>query len=76
MNEIAPGDRGVAMVFQNYALYPHMTVAGNIEFPLRSRRVPAAERKELVDEQVLEAARARREVGNLAVLVRDARRRG
>ena len=47
-------DRDVAMVFQSYALYPHMTVARNVEFPLRARRVPPAER----DERVAEAARA------------------
>jgi len=49
VNDLDPKDRDVAMVFQSYALYPHMTVAGNIEFPLRSRRVPATERKELVE---------------------------
>ncbi|GIU88317.1 MAG: sugar ABC transporter ATP-binding protein [Acidimicrobiia bacterium] len=49
VNDVDPKDRDIAMVFQSYALYPHMTVAGNIEFPLRSRRVPAAQRKELVD---------------------------
>jgi multiple sugar transport system ATP-binding protein len=41
-------DRDVAMVFQSYALYPHMTVRRNIEFPLRSRKVGAAERGGLV----------------------------
>jgi len=46
VNDIAPKDRDVAMVFQSYALYPHMTVAKNIEFPLRQQRVPAAERAE------------------------------
>ena len=45
-----PGERDVAMVFQSYALYPHMTVRRNIEFPLRSRKVPAAERAALVAE--------------------------
>ena len=39
-----PGDRDLAMVFQNYALYPHLTVRENLAFPLRMRRVPAAER--------------------------------
>jgi multiple sugar transport system ATP-binding protein len=38
------------MVFQSYALYPHMTVRRNIEFPLRSRKVPAAERAQLVND--------------------------
>ena len=41
-------DRDISMVFQNYALYPHMTVRRNIEFPLRSRKVPSAEREQLV----------------------------
>ena len=39
----APRDRDLAMVFQSYALYPHLTVARNIGFPLRSRRRPRAE---------------------------------
>ncbi|KAA6437955.1 sn-glycerol-3-phosphate ABC transporter ATP-binding protein UgpC [Agrococcus sediminis] len=42
--------RDVAMVFQSYALYPHMTVAGNMEFSLKNTKVPAAERKRLIDE--------------------------
>jgi multiple sugar transport system ATP-binding protein len=41
-------DRDVAMVFQSYALYPHQSVRQNIEFPLRSRKVPAQERQRLV----------------------------
>ncbi|MCH1883361.1 sn-glycerol-3-phosphate ABC transporter ATP-binding protein UgpC [Agrococcus sp. ARC_14] len=40
--------RDVAMVFQSYALYPHMTVAGNMEFSLKNTKVPAAERQRLV----------------------------
>ncbi|MGH7104138.1 MAG: ABC transporter ATP-binding protein [Acetobacteraceae bacterium] len=40
---LAPHRRGVGMVFQNYALFPHMNVAGNIAFPLRLRRTPRAE---------------------------------
>ncbi len=43
VNEVAPRDRDVAMVFQNYALYPHMTVAENLGFALRMRRLAAAE---------------------------------
>ncbi|MFN8647322.1 MAG: ABC transporter ATP-binding protein [Gemmatimonadales bacterium] len=39
-----PGDRNLAMVFQNYALYPHLTVRENLAFPLRMRRVPAVDR--------------------------------
>ena len=45
VNDVAPKDRDVAMVFQSYALYPHMTVRKNIEFPLRQRRVPREERE-------------------------------
>jgi multiple sugar transport system ATP-binding protein len=44
VNEVAPGKRDLAMVFQSYALYPHMTVAQNIEYPLKKRGVPKAER--------------------------------
>ena len=44
VNKLDPGERDVAMVFQNYALYPHMTVYGNIAFPLKLARVPKAER--------------------------------
>jgi multiple sugar transport system ATP-binding protein len=53
VNDIEPKDRDVAMVFQSYALYPHMTVARNIEFPLRSRNVPKQSRPM----KVAEAAR-------------------
>ncbi len=48
VNDVEAKDRDIAMVFQSYALYPHMTVRRNIEFPLRSRKVPAAERGRLV----------------------------
>jgi ABC-type sugar transport system ATPase subunit len=44
VNDVEPKDRNVAMVFQSYALYPHLSVRKNIEFPLRARRVPAAQR--------------------------------
>jgi ABC-type sugar transport system ATPase subunit len=47
---VDPKDRDLAMVFQSYALYPHKSVRQNIEFPLRSRKVPAEERAKLVDE--------------------------
>ena len=50
VNDVDPRDHDVAMVFQTYALYPHMTVRRNIEFPLKSRKVPAAERAQLVAE--------------------------
>jgi ABC-type sugar transport system ATPase subunit len=46
--EVAPGARDVAMVFQSYALYPHMTVAENIAYPLKKRGVAKAERAERV----------------------------
>jgi multiple sugar transport system ATP-binding protein len=50
VNDVEAKDRDVAMVFQSYALYPHMTVRRNVEFPLKTRRVPAAERNRLVQE--------------------------
>jgi multiple sugar transport system ATP-binding protein len=45
VNDVEPADRDIAMVFQNYALYPHMTVFDNIAFPLRLRHVKRAERR-------------------------------
>jgi multiple sugar transport system ATP-binding protein len=48
VNDLAPRDRDVAMVFQNYALYPHMSVRENIGFPLRLHRVRRRELKERV----------------------------
>jgi multiple sugar transport system ATP-binding protein len=50
VNDVAPRDRDVAMVFQNYALYPHMTVAQNMAFALKFRRLPRAEIKERVEQ--------------------------
>ena len=50
VTDAGPGERDVAMVFQSYALYPHMTVAENISFPLRMDRVPKAEIEPLVRE--------------------------
>ena len=49
VNEVAPADRGISMVFQNYALYPHMTVEKNISYGLKSMKVPADEIKKKVD---------------------------
>jgi multiple sugar transport system ATP-binding protein len=43
VNDVAPRDRDVAMVFQNYALYPHLTVRDNLAFAMTMRRLPAAE---------------------------------
>jgi len=48
INDVDPGDRDIAMVFQNYALYPHMTVFDNIAFPLRCKKVPKDEMQERV----------------------------
>ena len=50
VNSVAPGDRDIAMVFQNYALYPHMTVRQNMAFGLKMRRTPKAEIKTRVAE--------------------------
>ncbi|MFE2757622.1 ABC transporter ATP-binding protein [Actinosynnema sp. NPDC059335] len=50
VTRVEPGGRGVAMVFQDYALFPHMTVAENIAYPLRVRRVPGARRREVAAE--------------------------
>jgi len=52
MNDVPPKDRDIAMVFQNYALYPHMSVAGNIGFPLKLHKVPKSE----IQKRVREAA--------------------
>src|SRR5919106_1683470 len=50
VNDLSPQERDIAMVFQNYALYPHMSVFDNIAFPLRAQRVPRAERKRRVED--------------------------
>jgi multiple sugar transport system ATP-binding protein len=50
VNKLAPSDRDIAMVFQNYALYPHMSVFENLAFPLRSRRLPRKEIRERVEQ--------------------------
>ena len=52
VNDVVPKDRDIAMVFQNYALYPHMTVYDNMAFGLKLRKVP----KQIIDERVKEAA--------------------
>ena len=53
VNDVEPKDRDIAMVFQSYALYPHMTVYDNMAFALKMAKVPKAE----IDEKVREAAR-------------------
>ncbi|HEX5960496.1 MAG TPA: sn-glycerol-3-phosphate ABC transporter ATP-binding protein UgpC [Rhodanobacteraceae bacterium] len=53
VNELAPRQRDIAMVFQNYALYPHMTVAGNLAFGLKLRGHPRAE----IEQRIANAAR-------------------
>ncbi|MDR0957816.1 MAG: sn-glycerol-3-phosphate ABC transporter ATP-binding protein UgpC [Clostridiales bacterium] len=53
MNDVAPKDRDIAMVFQSYALYPHMSVYDNIAFGLKLRKMP----KEEIDRRVREAAK-------------------
>ena len=60
VNEVEPKDRDIAMVFQSYALYPHMTVEGNIGFPLRMHREP----KPSIRERVRDTA-GRLDVGGL-----------
>src|SRR6476469_7333455 len=50
VTNVAPKDRDIAMVFQNYALYPHMTVADNLDFALKMAKVPAEEREKRVQE--------------------------
>ncbi len=52
MNDIAPKDRDIAMVFQSYALYPHLTVRDNLAFPLKIRKMP----KDEIDKRVNQAA--------------------
>lgn len=53
VNNLAPKSRGIAMVFQNYALYPHMTVRENLAFGLKLSKLPKAQ----IDRQVEEAAK-------------------
>ncbi len=50
LNEVPPQDRGVGMVFQSYALYPHMTVRENLAFPLYVKKAPAAEQERAVND--------------------------
>lgn len=50
MKKVSPGDRDIAMVFQNYAIYPTMTVRGNIEFGLKNAGIPKEERRKRISE--------------------------
>src|SRR4029079_14055339 len=50
VNDVAPGERDIAMVCQNYALYPHMSVRQNMEFGLKMRRKPKAEIQKRVND--------------------------
>jgi inositol-phosphate transport system ATP-binding protein len=50
VNQVAPKDRNIGMVFQSYALYPHMTVFGNISYPLKLKKVPKQEQMRRVEE--------------------------
>ncbi|CVI21410.1 hypothetical protein AGR4A_Lc30007 [Agrobacterium tumefaciens str. B6] len=54
VNDLEPSDRDIAMVFQNYALYPHMTVRQNLAYGLKNRNTP----KDEIDRRITEAARA------------------
>ena len=67
VTDLAPRHRDIAMVFQNYALYPHMDVRRNLGYGLRVRRTPAAE----IDRRVTEVARM---LGLEALLDRQAGR--
>ena len=53
INDVSPSERDVAMVFQNYALYPHMSVRGNMSYGLKNRKMPKAE----IDQKVNDAAK-------------------
>jgi len=53
VNDLTPADRDISMVFQSYALYPHMTVFNNIAFPLKMKKIP----KEEIKKRVIEAAK-------------------
>jgi sn-glycerol 3-phosphate transport system ATP-binding protein len=53
INDVSPSERDVAMVFQNYALYPHMTVRGNMSYGLKNRKMP----KDEIDKKVVDTAK-------------------
>ena len=62
VNHVEPADRDIAMVFQNYALYPHMTVRQNLEYGLKNRRTPRDE----IEAQVLVTERMQAALDELA----------
>ena len=68
VNEVPPGDRDIAMVFQNYALYPHMTVRQNIGFALEVAKVAAEEAEEAEKGAGLSASDARKAAEELVRL--------
>src|SRR6266436_5925645 len=63
----APYERNVNTVFQDYALFPHMTVADNVAYGLRVKHVPRAERKQRVEEMQIELKRIQREVSDVGI---------
>jgi ABC-type sugar transport system ATPase subunit len=67
VNQLEPADRDIAMVFQNYALYPHMTVYKNMAYGLKIRRMPKAE----IDERVRNAATFQLKVDHVELLGAD-----
>ena len=68
VNDVEPKDRDIAMVFQNYALYPHMTVYDNMAFGLKLRKVPKAEQERLVKDAEKIAAQQEEEKKNEGIL--------
>src|SRR5438445_8870524 len=59
VNELSPQERNVAMVFQDYALYPYLSARGNLEFPLRMRRLTRPEMRQRASERRTRPASAR-----------------
>src|ERR1700732_2515614 len=49
VNQLTPRERGIAMVFQSYALYPHLSVYNNIAFPLKAQKIPKEQHKQKVE---------------------------
>ena len=64
VNDVTPKDRDIAMVFQNYALYPHLSVADNIGFALKLRKLPKAD----IAAKVNETAETLRSISSFGVL--------